>query len=485
MESSGGIGVRYLETKHGKNIVFRKDNKDWKMSDVQYFPPNPRLAYEDLPKAKAKDQVITSATNYVNKAHSGSSLQIFGTIGKAGMLVTMEQVASEGEEASGIKQSFLKITASKKDTGNNPVFWQTTDFVKSAGFTLSTSVAEKDATSLEPADLLETNQAYNIDQIISEVGSKLAGHTEMPALKKNGATLLRQIQTNTPKPLPGLNQYKTAIETKFGEIAAPIAMITGHLLSGDFKAAERSILKPQGYTFADVESISFPGKNEPLVDSYLHLPNGSKIGISSKNSAGGAAPSTAIIMQILSEHEADFAKDTKFMRKYATIMTNLKIVNDLSAIDGPLKLALKFKLITKDDAIYITSIFGKGIIKPGTLKRNAQHLFQILKSSSYTPDQTNLGYETGYHLLAVITRLVVDHLNKDAVLITEFFKAVINKSDICQVYAHTVSKGDALCFHDFNVVYPPTFEGTILVTAEKRYTSRGRPSGKISFEFNK
>ncbi len=110
---------------------------------------------------------------------------------------------------------------------------------------------------------------------------------------------------------------------------------------------------------------------------------------------------------------------------------------------------------------------------------------QILRSSSYTPDQTNPGYQTGFHMLAVITRNVVDRLNKDSKLTTEFFKAVINKSDICQVYAYTQSKGDALCFKNFEVIYPATFEGTIITTAEKSYTSRTRPRGKLSFEFKK
>lgn len=475
--SSGGMGARFLESSSGRNILFKKDNHDWRIADVQFYPPNPRLVYEDLPNMKAKEQVMSSATAHVNRLFPSASLQILGSIGKSGILITMQQSGGEA------LQSFLKITTAKRDTGNNPIFWQTSEFCRATGFTAITSVMQKESTLLEPSDILDTNREYSIDEIIGDVIVKMASNKEFPALAEHAATLLRQIQSGAPIPLSGLSEFKTAIEIKFGEIAAPIALISGNLLSGQFRDIERNILNPQGYSFADVKTVSFPGKMEPLVDSFLHLPNGKKIGVSSKNSTGGAAPSTSVVMRILREHESYFMADKKFIERYSGIRDDLTILDKLSAINGPLALARKYQMITEDDETYLASIYGNGIIEPDELQKASPHLVEIVENCSYSPDRTNPLYQTGFHMLAVITRNVVDRLNRDSGLTTEFFKTVLSKLDVCQVYAYTQSKGDALCFKNFNVICPATFEGTILISARKSYTSTLRPRGKLSFEF--
>ena len=132
------------------------------------------------------------------------------------------------------------------------------------------------------------------------------------------------------------------------------------------------------------------------------------------------------------------------------------------------------------DISYIKSIYSKGPVDPANTPEN---LNQLIKTSSYQRlDRNHPEYQLGYHILAVLAQAVAAHFNKDRARITNFFKAILNKANMVQVLTKTASKGDALRYSQFNVIWPPVFQGNILVNAG-HYTSRTRPSRKISFEF--
>jgi hypothetical protein len=65
---------------------------------------------------------------------------------------------------------------------------------------------------------------------------------------------------------------------------------------------------------------------------------------------------------------------------------------------------------------------------------------------------------------------------------TDFFKAVLNKASMVQVYTDTQRSAKGIAFSDFNVVWPPTFTGSIIIESD-HYTSNAKPSKKISFVF--
>src|SRR5271165_6529623 len=116
IESSGGVGRRWLEVKSGIDIPFvDKQGNNWTLVDVQCFPPNPRLKYDDEGSVKeknfvkGKDRLLSDVANYVKKVHSGAHFSIIGNIGRAGMLVVVRNEATE--------YAFLKITTTKRDIG--------------------------------------------------------------------------------------------------------------------------------------------------------------------------------------------------------------------------------------------------------------------------------------------------------------------------------------------------------------------------------
>jgi hypothetical protein len=65
---------------------------------------------------------------------------------------------------------------------------------------------------------------------------------------------------------------------------------------------------------------------------------------------------------------------------------------------------------------------------------------------------------------------------------TDFFKAVLNKAAMVQVYTTTERADNGISFSDFEVVWPPTFTGSIQIESD-HYTSNAKPSKKISFVF--
>ena len=98
-------------------------------------------------------------------------------------------------------------------------------------------------------------------------------------------------------------------------------------------------------------------------------------------------------------------------------------------------------------------------------------------------DLNNPKWQMGYHLLGNCAKLLKASLNTDTTLMTDFFKAVLNKAAMVQVYTNTERSGNGIKFSDFNVVWPPTFTGKIVIESD-HYTSNAKPSKKISFKFD-
>jgi hypothetical protein len=97
-------------------------------------------------------------------------------------------------------------------------------------------------------------------------------------------------------------------------------------------------------------------------------------------------------------------------------------------------------------------------------------------------DLSNAKFQMGYHLLGNCAKLLKFKLNENSALMTDFFKAVLNKAQMVQVYTDTERSSKGIKFNDFNVVWPPTFTGIIRIESD-HYTSNAKPSKKIAFVF--
>jgi hypothetical protein len=80
-----------------------------------------------------------------------------------------------------------------------------------------------------------------------------------------------------------------------------------------------------------------------------------------------------------------------------------------------------------------------------------------------------------------VAELVADHLNTLPNM-SNFFKAVLSNSTMVQVKSKVAKSGDGAAFSDFNVIYPPVFNGVIKVVAGNNYMATRKPIGRISFK---
>jgi hypothetical protein len=472
-ESTGGIARRWLEKQSGKDIHFL-DNQGtrWDLEDVSFWPKDPELAYETNEQDTAGEQLKTALDPYL-KEQALASTKVFGEKSpNAKSVAAMVVVVSDGSK----KVGYILQTNKKASVGNNPIKWENTKFLTDTGLTVQTAQMKKAVVPLEPSDFFNPRSEYSIEQVVSTVAGNLNKASFPQALQDGIPKLLDNIITGDAGFVPNLLDHAPVIQVKLSEIASPIALITGNLVSGAYQQSNKELLEPLGGTWSSASGISFADRGEELVDSFIHLPGG-KVGISTK-AGTGAKPSVKSIIETLEAKKDQF--EPAFLTDHADIIEDLKIIYSGSAIDSIFELAVKHQLVDSAGISYIKSIYSKGPVDPSNTPDN---LNQLIKTSSYQRlDRNHPEYQLGYHILAVLAQAVAAHFNKDRNRITNFFKAILNKANMVQVLTKTASKGDALRYSQFNVIWPPVFQGNILVNAG-HYTSRTRPSRKISFEF--
>lgn len=469
VESTGGIARRWIEVQTGKDVPFVDANSKevYHMQDLRILPADPALRYEDQDKVKGSELLDRDIQTVIDSLHPLDSRILGNKTGRAAMIVAM--VNDQGESLV-----IVKKFPAKRSQGPNGLFWQTTNFAKETGLWAQTAQLKKAALPIEPTDFVSEGQQYSINQLPGMVANQLKNSNLPQSIKQGLPQLLSNVQTKSIKPVPGLAEYQSTIEIKLSEIAVPLALQTGNFMTGDYETANRELLRPMGTSWQQATAVSFPAKAEKLIDATIWFGD-DKIDVSVKDSSGGARPSTATIADIL--NTADFTKS--FRKKNAQYIEAIQLLNEMSAIQAPLALAVKYGALSQSDADWLTSFYGQSTAESAM----TQGWIRLLDAVSYNPDKTHPEYQLGYHLLAVAAKWVSEYLNKDSAEITDFFKTVLNQSSLVQVYGKTKTGGqDGLYFSQFRCVWPPVFQGTIHVDANS-YTARTRPSRKISFSF--
>lgn len=471
-ESTGGIARRWLEIQGGKDIPFvhAQTKEQYSIIDVKILPPDPELRYEDTEEMTGPEILDMTVQNMVDGAKPpATDVKIFGVSnGRAAMFVKLKN-------EQGDIFIYVKKVKAKRSQGPNAIFWQTTDFAKDTGLWAQTAQMKKAAIPIEPTDFVQEGKKYPVDQLIVAVRNGLKD-SNMPIELKNGLpALLKNVQEGQARPTPGLAEFQSAIEIKLSELAAPLALKYGNMMSGDYDTVNKELLAPMGTSWKGASAASFPPKAEKLIDATLWFGK-EKLDISVKDSSGGGRPSTATIAETLAK--SDFTP--KFRTKNKEYIDAITVLDGESAISGPLTLAVNYGALTTADVAWLETIYNKGTKEVRNMPKNWKTLMAAVP---YQPDKSHPEYQLGFHLLAVAAKWVSEHLNEDSDKITSFFKEVLNKSSLVQVYAKTkADKQGGLYYSQFHVVWPPVFTGIIEVDADS-YTARTKPSRKVSFSF--
>jgi hypothetical protein len=466
LESEGGIIRRAQEVSQGKTITFAKGEQRINLDSTMVIPADPEVRYDSEPELEQGLKDALAELGNPNVQYFGKATNKSGAA-----LITIWTTADQQ------KIAFVKFANAKK-AGAFPITWTNADFGRETGYQQADNkIAERAQFKLKPTDLFQTD----VDLNILDLPNSLKERSDLsPEINQQIKSLLENVATGRNTPVPGAEQYLSTYEIDLGESAAPIALSTGRFVSGSYQEAEQALLAPIGLKWTDIQSVIFPGSgSQHLYDSYLRLDKGNTLKVSSKDKKGGAAAAVTGLIKDIEENPERFASVTS-NRKFQEILKIVKIVAENSAVDGPLKLAVQFELIDATEAAEIKNRWGKGLkYTPDAVWAKTPGIVAALKRKGAKFEDP--AYDFGYHMLAGVAELVADRINQMPG-VSDFFKAVLERSTMVQVKARMQKSGNGAAFTNFQVIYPPVFEGSIKVVASNNYMATRRPIGKLSFK---
>jgi hypothetical protein len=443
-------------------------------------PPTPDVPEDDIENLDPDAQFAEEL-----KKETGMSVNNIKWVGgqkpATGFCALVIELTSEnGREWVG------KYFAKKDQAGH--IFWQLTKFVQDVK-TIGIDLVEKRAANatgvsgtvvLGPREVGVTDRVINLNNLIAEVQNGVKNQASIPEEEKVAVVeLLENLGGNTVTINP---EYKANYEVQFGEVAAPLAITRGINVSGALQQAETQLvdLLDPGVKFMSIQQVEFPENiAEKLIDSYLITPNGSKIGVSSKDKKGGAAASISSIIETMN-NKMDIIVDRvpTFKTKYKDYIALLKIMETSSGKEVAFNVAAQMKLITPQVA---KQAYDAMIANPGdeaSLRAidGGKYAAMTVDWPGYNPRPHDM-YQIHYHAVASLARLVANKFNENKQEVYNFFATVLESSNMIQVMTTLGLKDDQATFSNFNVIYPPTFDGDIKLEAGSYFYATKPPAG--------
>jgi hypothetical protein len=378
-------------------------------------------------------------------------------------------------------KSFIKYTKSSPT-------WQESKFAKETGWTLSGTQSSKEILAFGPSTLIGSGDVIpiaNLPQIVINNAQGKLPQAFVTALgpffnavyNKGNSLLSFDSSEQRDKSMSSLDKY-------FGEIMAPVLLGKEHMLSPQPGSALTDAADTFKVNWTDASGVSYPEEaNFPLVDSFLHFGD-KRIGVSSK-SKKGANPSVKNFMDLIekSEKQQQLRDDG-----FGGFLDLIGVITKENSKVGPIAAALTLKIIGPADARQALSIInGKSkSITPKLDDLSSNHGKVSISDVMKNPELSkNPDYSVANHLIAGIAKDVANKVNKEGVdgkSFTDFAKAAYALSDMVQIYGKFSPEGDQSAkMENFRIIYPPLFDGQMLLDAGKNYYSSGQ-KGKLTIK---
>lgn len=478
-EAQGGMSKRWLESQTTP-IVFADSTGMTYTMDNLVLLPNQAPA---LPIAELVQELEDSAGQLGFKTDNIRVINRAPAKQGAGMLIIMKDQKNQ-------RVAFFKFF-NKRTMDTLGMHWSPADFEKETGLswqqTRMTGKGKErkeeviSRANLKPLFAVPSNTNLAISAVPAQAKAMLASELGDDLSDKMGELLRLAIQGRKDM-IPGLAPYERDIRVDFGEVASPLALINGKLCTGNWAQVNTELLNPLGVSWTNATQVYYPAAgNEPLYDSQLVWPNGTKLRISNKAEGKGGAASTVSILEVITKYPERFSKQDRAMMapggKYYDFVEALKIIAANKSFVGPVKLAIQFKYIDEQEGAVVLS-YLENKISSGTegLTPRLIKILEVMKAKTDLPD-----YKISYHLIAALARVVVNHLNQNVELTTEFFKFILSRANLIQVNQFTNRKDDAIGWNSFEVVWPPVFTGKIKFSASD-FQSNKKPTSRLSFK---
>ena len=346
-------------------------------------------------------------------------------------------------------------------------------------FKKETSISEN--LGIKPSQVIKSAGPFSINEL-----PELLGQVKTPS----NAVLINQMQGYLSSLLQGEPRYVirggaeyiTSHQKYLGEWGAPIALAMGLFdPQGTAERIETEVLA--GQSLADGQVMFPKDVSQTLFDSSMKY-GAEEILISSKaHKGGGAAASLKGLYDIVTKKGHLLPDDYTTNEEFVYLTDVLKTIAENSTEDGMLQVAMKQKVISKNDYNIMLGISAAR--KKGQKIEWADALpvrVQALMLTQIKADKGNRNYSPFFHALASIAKATTNELNKYKV--TDYIRGLLNFSSIVQMYFDVKPRGEDAEVMGFRIVWPPTFAGIIVFDASKNFTSSEDPArrGKLGFK---
>ena len=477
-ESAGGMAKRWLESQTSPHHWTDDAGNRYTMSTLVQFP----IKTKELPMEDLLLEIETVIENMGKRIEDINLVNKQPIAPSAAMLVVMQDQKKK-------LWPFLKFFR-KRTMDNVGMHWTPTDFEKETGLAweqtrvVGTGKDRQEEVikriGLKPVDVVTVNTNVKKVQVPPMVDIKLRENVADKKVVDGIGELINNALLGKNTLVKGLAPYERDIKVDFGEVATPLALISGSLASGNYDDVEIQLLRTLGVSWKSANSIFYPAAlNEPLYDSQLNWPNGTTLRISNKAEGKGGAASLSSIAGVIKKYPERFSTaDKRLLKtKYAIFVSALDTIMEHNAVDGPLMLANAMGLITEKEVDIVRLYVSQKITKGNkAITANLKKIMTLMAAKTDKGD-----YAVCYHLISAIARACIHRLNADVNLTTEFFTFILSKANLIQVNQFTKREGDAVGWSKFEVVWPPVFKGKIVFSAAD-YQANKRPGARLAFK---
>ncbi len=328
--------------------------------------------------------------------------------------------------------------------------------------------AKQESVPIKPADIITDEGARSAEDLANEVKQKVATQlagTEHEELSRVITEAVDNALAGRVAPIESPGDYAAVLGKYAGEYLGPIAVLGGGVQKGDIS----KMMQAMNIDSLAGAQVMFPqSKTEELIDSYFILPNGTRLGVSSKIHKGGGAASSlsGVAKQLNPEINEKFPRGAGVIKKLGT----------LSAINGPLQVAKDYKIIDQNDIIALDRLdkASRNIDDLGTDRlRKMTHAQGIAVGS-----ENDINYRVLYHAITAVVNAMMPAVNND----TQFkdaMMAALNNNNYLQLITDARASGNTLTL-DYYGKFPAVYKGSPKLK-NKSYFATGQ-KGRIGFK---
>ena len=449
-ESKGFFG------RNAGDVFTHQDGREWKIVQVVAYPDAQTQKFET---AEARDEAIKA----FQTEHGGVEIDWVNSPRNNMLAFGIAQLDDQdgnhafwGKYMQAVSHDMMGAWANKQTP---------------PGWALQTKGAQKFAAGYDPQALIRTEQEFNgTDAIISTV-VKNADDQVKEVFKE---ALQNLAQGNGDVRFPQMYNQQAAIRDYFGEIMQPVALIGG-VIKGQAEDARQ--LLADGAEWRECKVMWPMSMNAALCDSFMIAPNGQEIGISTKGGQGAAASSKNLYDAV---KKAEKEGNTDLLESAQYTVDIVSAIAENNQYYGPIAVGKLVGAEGCDDTLYeeIEKYIKEGKSDLEGLSEQAQKVLEPFNVKLETK-----GFNTGYALLSAASKTAAKVINAGE----DFSKgalALLNQSSIIQIYTNIGKSKEDAVLNDFRAIYPPKFNGKVLIEGGKNYYS-SRVGGKMAFAIGK